>query len=267
MSIDLDGMSGISDYTTLKLLKRNDATSAWQEVGTNSYGGSGKVVPWTGINGGFSEFAIAGDGDNSLPVTLSLFRANLQGESVLIEWQTESEVENLGYIIRRRGKESEPWQQLASYLTDPRLIGQGNTSQRSHYHYIDVDVAPGNQYQYQLADVSFSGQMRYHDIVEIQVTDTALPSDFTLKDAYPNPFNPITTIQYGIVEDCRVQLTVYDLLGRIISVLLDDRQKAGWHEVAWDGKTDSGTPVGSGLYLLVFKAKNFHEVKKVIFIK
>ncbi len=94
-----------------------------------------------------------------------------------------------------------------------------------------------------------------------------IPDKFYVNKPYPNPFNPITTIRYGIPEDCRVRLAIYDILGREIAVLRDGITSAGVHEAFWDGRNDRGLSVGSGVYFYRFKAGNFTEHGKITFLK
>lgn len=74
-----------------------------------------------------------------------------------------------------------------------------------------------------------------------------LPQKLTLNPNYPNPFNPVTTISYKLPEDARVELAVYDLMGRRVITLVDEQQRAGIHEAAWDA---SGMASGTYMYRL-----------------
>ncbi|MBC8175693.1 MAG: right-handed parallel beta-helix repeat-containing protein, partial [Candidatus Marinimicrobia bacterium] len=76
-----------------------------------------------------------------------------------------------------------------------------------------------------------------------------LPEKFALHHAYPNPFNPVTTIRFDIPEMSNVKLVIYDLLGREVVRLIDDRRVAGKYNTIWDGKNNRGKSVASGLYI------------------
>jgi flagellar hook assembly protein FlgD len=67
--------------------------------------------------------------------------------------------------------------------------------------------------------------------------------------SYPNPFNPATTIRFQLATAARVELTVFDVRGAIVSRLLQGERSAGQHAVIWDGLDDSGRPAASGVYL------------------
>jgi hypothetical protein len=260
MTIDLQSMSGINDYSTLKLVKRTNSSTPWEEVGTNTYPGSGTTVVWNNISEGFSEFGIGGAEDNSLPVTLSHFNASLNSNGVLLTWKTESELENLGYIIMRKEKGNDDWKELASYLTDKHLLGQGSTSEETNYQYRDISVTKGAIYEYQLADVSYAGEIVYHNVVEIEVDK--LSPDFRLGRAYPNPFNPKTIINYELPITNYVELSIYNIRGQKIVTLVSARQEAGFYQVQWDAGGYAG-----GLYYYQIKAGNFYDVKKMILLK
>ena len=90
----------------------------------------------------------------------------------------------------------------------------------------------------------------------------AAPLDFILYNNYPNPFNPQTTIRYGIPRTCHVELTVYNMLGQVVEVLVDDKQPAGTYEFSWDGSV-----VPSGVYLYRIRTESWHRVGRMILMK
>jgi len=97
---------------------------------------------------------------------------------------------------------------------------------------------------------------------------TALPGQFRLQQNYPNPFNPTTTIEYDLSRQETVTLTVYDILGRKVKTLMDNRpQHAGRHWVVWNGADANGRPVSSGIYFYRLTAGAFSESRKMILVK
>jgi sugar lactone lactonase YvrE len=76
-----------------------------------------------------------------------------------------------------------------------------------------------------------------------------VPRQFDLYQNYPNPFNPVSTIRYTLPEEMRVVLRIYDIRGKEIRTLVNEHQKAGFKSVVWDGRDDTGRPVGSGIYI------------------
>jgi hypothetical protein len=95
----------------------------------------------------------------------------------------------------------------------------------------------------------------------------ALPKEYALHQNFPNPFNPRTTITYDLAGTGDVSIQIYDILGRSVRKLIDERQGPGSLAVSWDGSDDSGEPVESGIYLLRFRAGPRVENSKMILIK
>ncbi|SVB12646.1 uncharacterized protein METZ01_LOCUS165500, partial [marine metagenome] len=102
--------------------------------------------------------------------------------------------------------------------------------------------------------------------VELKEEDME-PDQFTLYPAFPNPFNPVTTLRYNLPEDGMVNITIYDMMGRIVKNLLNDQQTRGYRSVKWDATDDTGGRVSSGLYLYTIQAGQFNQTKKVVFLK
>lgn len=84
---------------------------------------------------------------------------------------------------------------------------------------------------------------------------------------HPNPFNPTTTLEYGLAAPERVTISVYNINGELVRTLVNDRKSAGWYSVEWDGRNQSGSPVASGVYLSKMTAGSFVETKKLVLLK
>jgi hypothetical protein len=84
----------------------------------------------------------------------------------------------------------------------------------------------------------------------VELTDiVSLPTQFTIEPAYPNPFNASTTIQYGIPINGEVTISIYDLRGRLVSILFKAEQPAGWYELFWNGLDSDDSEVSTGMYI------------------
>jgi subtilisin family serine protease len=94
-----------------------------------------------------------------------------------------------------------------------------------------------------------------------------LPAAYRLEQNFPNPFNPVTEINYSLPRPGKVTITVFNLLGQRIATLLEGEQAAGNHSVQWDGTTQGGVPVASGVYFYRLKSDSFSEIKKMILLK
>ncbi|MFA7710395.1 MAG: GLUG motif-containing protein [Candidatus Neomarinimicrobiota bacterium] len=80
-------------------------------------------------------------------------------------------------------------------------------------------------------------------------SNSGVPDTYVLNNAYPNPFNPTTTISYGLPEPGRVRMVIYNIYGQKIAELVNQTQNAGWYQTNWNGKNQSGVQVSSGVYL------------------
>ncbi len=93
------------------------------------------------------------------------------------------------------------------------------------------------------------------------------PVAFGLSQNYPNPFNPVTSIRYSLPKNGRVRLTVYNLMGQRVKVLIDREEKTGSHEEMWDGTDDRGLRAASGIYLYRLEFLDKVAVRKLVFVK
>jgi predicted outer membrane repeat protein len=103
-----------------------------------------------------------------------------------------------------------------------------------------------------------------------QKNGNQIPRRFTLNQNYPNPFNPSTTIQYDITVGngtILVKILVYDIRGRLIRKLVDQKKTSGRYQVHWDGRDERGSPVSSGVYLYRIAAGDFSSTKKMVMVR
>lgn len=96
---------------------------------------------------------------------------------------------------------------------------------------------------------------------------TPLPRAFKLHQNYPNPFNPATIISFDIPQSGQVHIDIYDILGRRIRALLDDRLPAGEHTLEWDGTDRDGIAVASGIYFYRVRYNDNIITKKMVMMK
>jgi hypothetical protein len=102
----------------------------------------------------------------------------------------------------------------------------------------------------------------------IELTDIeSLPTQFTIEPAYPNPFNPSTTIRYGIPNTQEVTILIYDLRGRLVSILFKAEQPAGWYEITWNGQINDGSIAPAGMYFYKIIAGDKIRTSKISLVK
>jgi len=97
--------------------------------------------------------------------------------------------------------------------------------------------------------------------------DQVVPFVTALKSNYPNPFNPITTIEYSIKDSAPVSIEVYNILGQRIRTLVNEPKKAGNYSVTWNGTDNNGRAVASGIYFYRMQSGKFTSTKKMIMLK
>ncbi|TFB12321.1 T9SS type A sorting domain-containing protein [Candidatus Marinimicrobia bacterium MT.SAG.3] len=96
---------------------------------------------------------------------------------------------------------------------------------------------------------------------------STLPKEYALHNNYPNPFNPVTTIEFDLPVSGRVDLKIFNLLGEEVTTLLKEEFEAGRHSVIWDGLNNAQNTVSSGVYFYSIKSGSFSAVKKMILIR
>ena len=92
---------------------------------------------------------------------------------------------------------------------------------------------------------------------------TEIPKTYELLGNYPNPFNPSTTIKYALPYSSNVELTIYDITGKVVKVFSESGQSAGYQNIVWNGNSQQGSQVSSGVYLYRFKATSIDGSNKV----
>ena len=89
-----------------------------------------------------------------------------------------------------------------------------------------------------------------------------LPTEFSLDRAYPNPFNPTTTLSFALPIETEVSLSIYNLQGREVATLIDANMDAGYHSVVWDANS-----YASGVYFVKMVAGEFVNTQKLMLVK
>ena len=219
--------------------------------------------------------------DIALPVELSVFQVETVGGFVKLRWVTESELNNDYWIIHRKELTLDEYENIRNgtlnihdsqrpFLFIARLPGQGTFNMQTEYTYVDSSVAAGMVYAYRLADVSYSGQITYHDI---QYAEIKLPETFQLNQNFPNPFNPTTTISYSIPVKSKVELKIYNILGQDVIELVNGTHEPGLYNIEWNGLNRYDQRVASGIYVYTITAKarngeqQYKQVRKMVLIK
>jgi len=208
--------------------------------------------------------------DPSLPVELETFTARHDSGAVILEWETFSETNNLGFEIFRGIDGDSTSNLIASYRELISLQGAGNSSMGHLYRYIDGETKPGFVYRYFLYDVDYYGQHTAHGpvLVDLRDKNSEYPanggssSDHLLFVNFPNPFNSSTTIKFTLPRTEHVELKVFNILGKEVLTLVSGQLDQGIHTY----HLEAGN-LASGIYYYSLRAGEFEQVRKMILLR
>ena len=195
--------------------------------------------------------------NQALPVELTTFTAAVIDQTVELNWETATEVNNYGFEVERQYQESsmknQDWEKIGF------VNGHGNSNSTKYYSYSDNEIAASGKYLYRLKQIDFNGAFEFTDAVEANLGS---PNKFELTQNYPNPFNPITNIEFNLPKEGRIRLSIFNVLGEEVSELLNENISAGFHNVKFDG-----SQFNSGIYFYKLEADNFMQIKKMMLVK
>ncbi|MBE0538888.1 MAG: T9SS type A sorting domain-containing protein [Ignavibacterium sp.] len=193
----------------------------------------------------------ADEGSIPLPVELVSFSASVVEGNVILNWSTATEINNRGFEIERKSNND--------FETIGFVDGNGTTTRTQSYTFTDNEVGNG-AYSYRLKQMDYDGTFSYSNVISVDVN---IPTQFELSQNYPNPFNPATMINYQIAEPVNVTLSVYNMLGEEVAVLINNQFTAvGQHSVRFDGSN-----LASGTYIYRLTAGDFVQTKKMVLAK
>ena len=108
---------------------------------------------------------------------------------------------------------------------------------------------------------------RIWNTLDIYGQESLSVTDYKVHNNYPNPFNPVTTLRYDLPEDLFVSITVYDMLGNVVSNLVNKDENSGYKSVQWNATNDKGQPVSAGVYLYSIQGGDFRQTRKMVLLK
>jgi hypothetical protein len=104
-------------------------------------------------------------------------------------------------------------------------------------------------------------------ITGVAAEDQGVPQSFALDQNFPNPFNPSTWIRFALPKASHVRLEVYNVLGALVSTIVDQEMEPGYHRVEFSGLDTRGRPLAAGIYIYRLVTPGFTEAKKMILLK
>lgn len=204
----------------------------------------------------------------TLPVELSAFTISLTPQNeVKLQWATQSETNVMGFQIYRATVND-----LEQSQKNSSMISATNTSQMQNYLWIDKENLASGRYYYWLESVDYDGSSDYYGPVNIFLEDhsadiSTIPPVSCISKNFPNPFNPDTSIIYGLGKAGPVSLEVYNIRGQRVRKLVDAEQQEGWYKLIWDGSDDRQQSLPSGVYYLRLNAEGKHYLRKTTLMK
>ncbi|MBU0472571.1 MAG: T9SS type A sorting domain-containing protein [Bacteroidetes bacterium] len=189
-----------------------------------------------------------------LPVELSSFTTKLINNHVVLNWRTETEVNNYGFEIEASTSSATDWGKIGF------VEGHGNSNSPKEYSFIDNhNMVAERSRSYRLKQIDTDGNFEYSNISEISVSNL---NKYFLAQNNPNPFNPATSISFTIPKVEHVNLKVFNSLGETVAELVNRELNAGEHSVIFDASN-----LSSGIYLYRLETDNFSQTMKMILMK
>ena len=186
---------------------------------------------------------------------------------VFLFWTAGLEINLHSYRIERRDYPDGSYELLSSI---PVTRTGGNNEDSKSYSFTDTAVQPGSSYEYRVQPIGREGFLLSAEPVTSRIIydpGAATVPAATLYANAPNPFAASTHLRYELTESSRVTLTIYNLLGRKVRVLVDADQAPGRYSRMWNGTDGAGRTVPSGVYFYRLKAGAFEDGGKLLLLR
>jgi hypothetical protein len=254
-----------------------DLISAYATAPTVSTNGQFSDLTFTSINfsgkkenGSKSDYYVtlgSKDGE-TLPVELSSFTAIATPQNfVQLDWTTQSETNVSGYYIFRNNANN-----LGTAERLNAFIPATNTSQETEYSFTDREATTGVTWYYWLQHIEMSGEFEFHGPINVTLLNNTnsnpiIPLVTNLQQVYPNPFNPRTTITFGLAKASNLNLVIYNSKGQTVRTLFAGNKSAGNFRIGWEGINDNGKALPSGIYYVKMTAGKQQSIQKIVLLK
>jgi len=162
---------------------------------------------------------------------------------------------------------------LDSYLVFMTIFSSGNSDETIHFKVYNADADEllfvSDFLEFSPNEIVGSIENPYQwNSTYLSIGDpNYIPVEFSLAQNFPNPFNPVTNIGFGLPEASDVEITIYNVMGQKVSTLVNEYKEAGYYRVKWNSLNESGQKVSAGLYLYQIRAKNYVQTRKLILLK
>ncbi|HEY3250208.1 MAG TPA: T9SS type A sorting domain-containing protein, partial [Ignavibacteria bacterium] len=219
-----------------------------------------------GLNS-FSDFALT-DNSNPLPVQLSSFTASVANlRNVNLTWITDHEINNKGFDIEKRKllNSNNGNNNYSDWVKLSFIAGNGTTNQAHSYIYSDRKLNTGI-YEYRLKQIDYNGGYEYYNLNNPSQIEIGKPITADISQNYPNPSNPKSKIDFQIPYSAKVSIVIYNILGEVVSTLINEVMQEGYYTAEFDGAN-----LASGIYFYRIIAdggkEKFSKTQKLILVK
>ncbi len=195
--------------------------------------------------------------DNIAPGVPTGFMIAMGDNGPNLSWDAVSDDDFQYYVIDKSADSLFMTDQYGSFTTTDTFINDTSYEYGTVYYRVSAIDYAGNRGDYSNT-VSTS---------ILSLDSDVIPKVFALHQNYPNPFNPVTQIRYDLPEDAMVNITIYDMMGRVVKTMVNSQQNAGFKSVLWNTTNDFGKPVSAGVYLYRIQASEFVQASKMVLIK
>ncbi|MBV6512757.1 MAG: Ycf48-like protein [Ignavibacteriaceae bacterium] len=189
-----------------------------------------------------------------MPVELISFNAKVANNAITLNWSTATELNNRVFEIQRSNSEEENW------LTIGFAKGKGTITATTYYSFSDTPEGSG-KYFYRLKQIDFDGSESFSHTVSVDFENDL---NFELFQNFPNPFNPVTTIEYKLNERGRAEIKLFDVLGYEVAVLLNEIKEAGTYKLVLNC---DDYKLSSGIFLYQLKYNDKTLQRKLIVLR
>jgi len=153
---------------------------------------------------------------------------------------------------------------VKTFAATNKLNYQSMIASLWNYNYVSHDMSLGiHNTKYAVALLRASLGL----VTGVEIDPIPMPKTFELSQNYPNPFNPATEIRFNIPKTSNVKMVVYDIMGRVVRTLVDQKMEAGSHRISWNGRDLAGKTVSSGVYFYHIQAEGFVATNKMTLMK
>lgn len=202
-----------------------------------------------------------------VPVELTAFKIEVNGNNIKLSWSTATELNNKGFDIQMS-------EDNVNFENVGFVPGFGSSAEKQNYEF-DLSGLKEGKYFFRLAQLDFDGTISYSSTNSVELF---LPKEFSLSQNYPNPFNPSTKISWQSPVNGWQSLKVFDVLGNHVTTLVDEYRPAGNYEVVFDPVSSipqSGRQylksgirnLASGIYLYQLRIGNLVQTKKMLYLQ